>query len=259
LNLVLRRQYKRSETIEFNTLERGVDSFAEVPSEERARARLVLGHLNYGVDRWLARDARYITVLRDPVSRVLSLYRYILREPKHPLHEKLTASGSSLEEFVDTRIDKTQVENGQIRQIASVQDRDPTGEDAQIALRNLQSFLVVGLTERFDESLILMKRQLGWRTPYYVTRNVDLAGDRTISSEAIELIREKNELDCELYAEAQRLIENLIDRQDESFTSEVRRFRRLNRVTRVVDGKIYPVWNRLKYSPPVRRLRRTAG
>jgi hypothetical protein len=262
LSVVMQRHYKRSEIIEFNTLKRGIDSFGEVPREERARAKLVLGHLHYGVDRWLPSNTGYIAVLRDPVSRVVSLYRYILREPRHPLHRTLVASRVSLEKFVETGVDKTQVENGQTRQLAPVLDRDPTGEDAEIALRNLQSFVVVGLTEQFDESLILMKRQLGWRTPYYLSRNVaseDPAVSKTISSEAIELIREKNELDLELYAEAKRLFERLIDRQEVSFTREVRRFKALNRVPEVVGGRMYPVWTHLKYSAPVHRLRRAAG
>jgi hypothetical protein len=42
-----------------------------------------------------------------------------------------------------------------------------------IAKRNLAShFAVIGITEEFDRSLILMKRRLAWRHPFYTSQNV---------------------------------------------------------------------------------------
>ncbi len=261
MNSVLRRQYKRSETIDFNTLEKGLDGFANVPVDERTRARLVRGHVHYGIHRWLPREARYITVLRDPIQRVLSLYSYVRREPRHPLHDRLAVSGAGLEEFVETGMDRTQVENGQTRQIAGIQDQDPTPDDLKAALSNLRKFVVVGLMEQFDESLILMKRMLGWRTPYYVRQNVgggDAAGTRAVSSHALELIRQRNDLDLALYSEARLLFQDLVARQDESFSREVSRFKMSNRFTEAVGSRVNTVFNRVRYSAPVDHLRRIA-
>ena len=51
-----------------------------------------------------------------------------------------------------------------------------TEGDLAQAKRNLDRFLVVGLTERFDESFILIRRALGWRLPMYERHNVSKAG-----------------------------------------------------------------------------------
>ena len=49
--------------------------------------------------------------------------------------------------------------------------------DLEQAKRNLDDFLLVGLTERFDETFIMLRRMLGWRLPMYATRNVGRAAN----------------------------------------------------------------------------------
>ena len=54
-----------------------------------------------------------------------------------------------------------------------------------------------------------------------------LAGD---SGRAIELIRERNQFDIELYEHGRRLFEATVERQSHSFQREVAAFRALNRI-----------------------------
>ena len=59
---------------------------------------------------------------------------------------------------------------------------------------------MVGLTERFDESFILLRHAMGWRLPMYMS--VNAAGDSespSVDEDAIAAIRERNRLDLELY------------------------------------------------------------
>ena len=68
------------------------------------------------------------------------------------------------------------------------------------AKANLDRFLVVGLTERFDESFILVRRALGWRLPMYSTRNASRGPRRARPGDrAKALITERDRLDVELY------------------------------------------------------------
>jgi hypothetical protein len=171
----------------------------------------------------------------------------------------LTASGVSLDDFVSSGVDKNQVENGQTRQIAGVQEGDPTAADLEVAKRNLRGCLVVGLTEHFDESLILMRRALSWGSPYYISRNVS-PGTRDrphpgYSERSLDQVRKKNQLDIELYAEARRIFEEQAADQDDSFANEISRFRRVNRWHNAVGSRAYDLAYRARHSRAVSRLR----
>jgi hypothetical protein len=253
--VTLRRtlKWKYSRILSEETLTKPRDAVARLPLSERANARVVTGHLHYGVHEYIPRECDYITVLREPVARVVSSYNYILGHPKHALHAELAGSSEPLETFL--RIDPS-VDDHQTRMISgrggaelTARSPEPLGRDElEEAKQNLERFLVVGVTERFDETFILLRRALGWRLPYYVTANV---ADRPkpLSESARELIRERNQLDLELYRFADRLLSTAIAEQGPSFPREVAAFRALNRVSNVANRHL---------SGPARRIVRAA-
>jgi hypothetical protein len=69
--------------------------------------------------------------------------------------------------------------------------------------------LVVGLQDRFDESLLLMVRAFGWGYPAFRNENVsrDRPGTADLPTSTMELIRERNALDIELCEHARRRFE----------------------------------------------------
>jgi hypothetical protein len=93
-------------------------------------------------------------------------------------------------------------------------------EHLETAKRHLQQFAVVGVTDRFVESFVQMRRTLGLRMPFFVTRNV-APPSQPLRGEEVELIREHNALDLELYEFAR----NLYVRDGLSFGLEVRAVR----------------------------------
>jgi Galactose-3-O-sulfotransferase len=222
-----------SEMLYLHTLTEPAESLEEVPLSKRRDARVLTGHLYYGVHEYIPQRCEYITLLRDPVARVISFYYYILGRTDHYRHEELVRSGMSLEEFVRSSPERG-IENDQTRMLsgkgAGELDAGELGRDAlDEAKRNLESFLVVGLTERFDESFILIRRALGWKLPLYVTKNVS-AGPKPASATAVELIRERNQLDLELYEHARALFSAAVEQQGESLRHEVAIFKALNQV-----------------------------
>ena len=56
------------------------------------KIRVIFGHRVYfGLHELLPQDCRYVTLLRDPISRVVSLYNHhagIAHNPAHPLYER---------------------------------------------------------------------------------------------------------------------------------------------------------------------------
>jgi hypothetical protein len=256
LSAALRYKYP-GRTLFLDTTFEPLEAIDRIPLGDRRAARAVTGHLHYGVHRHIPQWCDYITMLREPVARVLSTYYFILGNPKHWCHDELVRSGVGLEEFVRTAPDPG-VDNEQTRFLSGrgsgeLLSREPDGrrtmnplttlhrDDLEEAKRNLDRCLVVGLTERFDESFILVRRALGWRLPMYETHNISKLRPSKAeppSREAIELIRERNRLDLELYDHARDLFAAAVERHGASFRREVAAFRALNRIPNKLGPRI---------------------
>ncbi len=89
---------------------------------------------------------------------------------------------------------------------------------------------VVGLTERFDESLLAMKSLLHWRSPRYQRRKVAPRDrPRPLASPQIrELIRELNPLDVALYESATQLFDEQLQACGGITSQELGRYRWVN-------------------------------
>lgn len=260
LRQILRKQYSPAETLLIRnrplraeretdrpTRESTINYFASLPETERARPSLILGHTIFGLHRYISRPASYFTLLRDPVGLTVSQYNYVARNPNHPLHD--AASFRSLEAYVTSGV-TLEADNSQTRAIAG-DTTTPFGgcTDAMLATAksNIEEhFSVVGLVERFDESLLLLQRAFGWNDPHYVRANVT-AKKEPVTAEARALIRDQNRLDLELNAWATARFDETIA-ESPTFSGDLERFRRSNRR--------YALWGRVTYSIPKRIARR---
>ena len=215
--------------------EETLDILASVPEVERARARLVLGHVIFGVHRLLPQPSTYVTLLRRPTSLVVSQYQWVRQDPTHWLHAKVAEEDMTLEQYVESGI-SLETDNSQTRAIAG-DTTTPFGacddELLERAKRNIdRHFAVVGLTERFDESLILFRRVFGWSNLHYAPANVSLKWHRRpVPGSLLERIGSLNRFDAELYEYVQQRFQQVTDR-DPEFEAEVRRFRRSNSLYR---------------------------
>jgi hypothetical protein len=98
------------------------------------------------------------------------------------------------------------------------------------AKRNLEaSFPVVGLAERFDESLVMMQCVYGWLNVSYERRNVTEKRPRIdeIDPGAVALIRETNRFDLDLHEFGVRLFERQIGALGPHFEVRWREFKSL--------------------------------
>lgn len=174
----------------------------------------IVGHMGYGIHEALGVPCTYVTMLRHPVERVLSLYAYLSRSPDSRLGWSLP-EGMTLEAFVDDWEMAPLVHNEQTRLLAGPLAPAPapaTDETLAMAKRNMTERLVfTGLTERFDESVLVLQRVLEWRTASYDRRK--MAPDQrhlVASSKVRERISERNCFDLELYALASERFEELV-------------------------------------------------
>jgi len=215
LNRIIEWQYSPLAiyTMDPHRIRATAERFKRLPEARRRRLQVVRGHLFYGIHEFLPQGATYITMLRDPVARLLSSYYFILRRPLNPLHRKLKREGLGVEDCIRLFPDRN---NTQCRFIAGVKDTAIADERLlEMAKENLtKSFSVVGICERFEESLILISKTFGWEIPFY--KNQKVAKSRPmVEPKLADFIRNHNRLDVELYEFGKKLFEqNLRTKED---------------------------------------------
>ncbi len=188
------------------------ERFKTLSEERRRRLRVVRGHMVYGIHEFLPQGATYMTMLREPVARVLSPYYFILRRPLHPLHRELKKERFGIEEYLGLFPHRNNV---QCRLVAGVQNGASCDERSlEIAKENLaKSFSVIGLCERFEESLVLMAKTFGWEIPYFENWKVAKARP-AVEPRMIDRIQEQNRLDMKLYDFAKARFEEGLRRKE---------------------------------------------
>jgi hypothetical protein len=213
-----------------------LEAFKQLSTTERAHIRLLRGHLPFGVHTFVPGPSTYFTVLRDPVERVLSYYYFARRFSPHTLRQHGNDPAMTLPRFVESR-ESIKTRNLQTRLLAGIGRRRVSKKDDDeilaLAKKNLQeAFTVVGLTERFDETLLLLKNAFHWRHIFYVKLNVTKRrpASHTTPPEIRQVIRADNQLDLELHRYALELFEEQIQRQGTAFAEQLRRFQLRNRV-----------------------------
>ena len=220
LHQVLEWQYPRRSifTVDGAHVQESIQELKNLPEFKRARLRCVKGHLPFGLHHHLPRPATYITVLRDPIDRIISHYYFVLQTPKHYLYRNIVSQKMTLEQYVRSGL-SPELDNGQVRflcgnpRVDAVSGRDPVSrEDLLSAKKNLKEcFIGVGLSERFDETVLMFSKLLDWKHVYYAKENV--TGKRsskpTISKSVIQAIEENNDLDMELYKYAKGMFFDL--------------------------------------------------
>jgi hypothetical protein len=171
-------------------------------------------------------------VLRDPIERVISHYYYVRRDPTHYLHG--AAQELSLADYIRF-CNLAEPNNDQTRLLCGeYQGAIPTTcIDAMLPLakKNLREHCaVVGLTEDFDRSLLLIKRRLGWRYPFYERQNVTSGRPRRadLPVDTLRVLQAYNRLDVELYEYARALFQEQVSREGAWFERQLRAFKRLN-------------------------------
>ena len=211
-----------------------------MPPAELSKFRLFRGHFYYFFHRLLPVKPTYLTFLRDPVERTLSLYDHIYRDTRHFQHDAVLSLKDGLRDAVNSP--ELLPPNFQVTALACDLDpfktmaearaahpagldeysviygemtkRLPTRDELAIACRRLEEMEFVGITERFDESVELLCRTFGWTVPPYESLNIAPVRTRreSVAPDVLEALVQAHQLDFELYEFAKRLFSRRIER-----------------------------------------------
>jgi hypothetical protein len=187
--------------------------------ELKEGVRILRGHFPLGIREYLPnyvpkrKELRCFTFLREPTDRTLSHY-FAIRESGGayrlpPLPPEATLDDALAAGYVH--------DNLHTRMLCG--DPEPFGEVTEemleAAKRNLREELVFfGLTERFDESLVLAKRRLGLRGILYRSSgrvNPGRPRGDQVPAELRRAAERCNRYDIELYRYAQELFEKELE------------------------------------------------
>ena len=228
LRPIIDRHYAAGVICKLDVLPRDLEIFLNLPEQAKSKIRVLEGHLQFGLHEHLSVPVDYVTMLRDPVDRIISMYYWILGNQTHVLN-KLVKS-MSLADFARSEFEITT--NHQTKLISGLTENF-SADALSVAKNNLTSHITAfGLNEKFDESLILFKSLLGWKRVFYVRRNVTKnrphRGEPPDST--IQVIKKHNALDMELYEFARNRFDEIIGKRGPSFHDEVASFQRLNKI-----------------------------
>ena len=193
------------------------EDFQHIAPETLDSYRLFRGHFPYTIVEQIPGHTVCLTMLRDPVERVISAYHFmkdcvVVYPQDQEIQEK--ARSLSLDDYIqDPEIDDNF--NTQTCQLAgieltSVDDRKVNSVLLETAKKNVDAFSFVGITEEFGRSIALLSYRFGWPLPPEIQRL--MVGKKTqtrshVSAQTIEKIIQNNQLDIELYAYAKARFE----------------------------------------------------
>jgi hypothetical protein len=182
--------------------------------QDLSRYRFIQGHFDYNFYTYLLRKPVYVTLLREPVARTISLYNYIKRTPDHVWHKPLLEYDISLADFVCHPYTYHEVVNPQTYRLASHKHgQNRTPPDAgylTLAKEHLETFAFFRLTERYEASMQLLTHTFSWPPITEIpvkNANPNPVTSHDISPEALAAIRERTQLDAERYQFAHNLFQ----------------------------------------------------
>ncbi|MCD6364181.1 MAG: sulfotransferase family 2 domain-containing protein [Synergistetes bacterium] len=217
---ILQRHYRLEEVFHDTVFQKAGDCFLN-------DKKFLHGHFKYGIHELLKlRNYKYISLLRNPVYRVFSHYFYA--------REQMFMNDR---EFRDQDLVSWLEKNKSW--VSNLQTAYISGEDhvdlkaLRKAKDNLKKdFLFIGITELFDESLLILRKLLGLKDIYYgLPRNATQFKhlmERANEDLFLEVER-VNRYDMELYEYAKDLLMEHIKNYGSDFSRDLEEFRKRNR------------------------------
>ena len=234
---IIQRQYRAEKILMIPKLEESENILKEVSTSQINQLKLIQGHLKYGIHNHFHRRAKYFALIRDPINRVLSTYYYVLSQKNNPQNLSTSNNQMTIYDFVQSGVNPFLI-NGQTKLISGKTGNidNPIIESEELfslAKENIENdFLFLGITEMFDETILILKNMLGWHMPYYsiANRTKKKPNYDAVNPTIISFIKEHNQLDIKLYNITKTSLLNRIAKENDIFQNRINKFKKINRL-----------------------------
>ena len=178
-----------------------------IPASRFERYALITGHFSILTQAGFCRGRYSMTLLRDPIRRIFSAYTF-WRAAEESNVVTAKAKELSFADFVRYFADSPAIIHNPYTHHFAAVGRDFPGYPADetglldAARNNLAAFDFVGVCEKLPKSVRRLCQEAGWPAPTetpHENRSYSERGLAGIETQTLELLRERNRLDLELY------------------------------------------------------------
>jgi len=210
IHKILEKNYKKDRiyNIKVNpSLQKNIEDFIKMENFKKNNFDLIKGHMSFGLHKYISKQCIYFSIVRNPIDRVVSGYYYVLKNKEHYIWKRHKKNKLSLNDYLNKDL-TLEVDNLMTRTFSGMQitDHDNYNEvtdlDFKLAINNIRNnFALVGIMERFDETILLMKNILGIKKIMYYKVNVNKKRKRNekLNNKIIDKIISLNKYDIRLY------------------------------------------------------------
>ncbi|HVJ86988.1 MAG TPA: sulfotransferase family 2 domain-containing protein [Caulifigura sp.] len=182
-----------------------VRQFREMSAAKRFRYRLICGHLAHQLLDVVTPDTLALTILREPVDRIISHYYYVRRQPTHYLHRRVMDDDIALEDYASHEL-SLELSNWYTAHYSGW-TIEQVNESPQAAL-NLaydtvtERYDIIGFQDALPEAMAAVGLAAGLATSFenaYLNKTAKRDRLSDVSEVARTRIADANSLDIELY------------------------------------------------------------
>lgn len=212
LHAYLEKEYPQRKifSIDGGNPQESAAKFKSLPQAKRYAYDLVKGHIANQLIEFAHPACLKVTILREPVDRIVSHYYYAKSTPEHYLYPKIRKSGMSLESYASSGI-STELRNWYTTHFSglSIEAAEANPEDAiENAMKVLlNDYDIVGLLENYSSFAERLRQQAGLRYQYQNEKVNPTQGRVSINDvpkSTIRVIEQINHLDVVLYRKIAR-------------------------------------------------------
>jgi sulfotransferase famil protein len=207
LSAYLETHYPRRKIFSINGTNpmESISQFKTLPRHKRHGYALVKGHNAIGLLDHVHPKCLKVTILREPVDRIVSHYYYVKQEPLHYLHSTILESGMSLKDYVTSGLSiefrnwYTTYFSGLTISEAEQAQEEAVAKAVEVALN---SYDLIGFLDNFSAFIKVLKSKACLKYEYR-NKRVNVTQNRpsleNVPQSAIETIKEANRLDIIFY------------------------------------------------------------